>query len=108
MKERKTTRKEKMKENKYGYTKRIENSIDLSTLLYPSPHTEDQVGIARYNTWRKSYRDAVSRGQESRAEIEKLPTTREQANREFVNGLNLHHDPHQNFSRRWIDDLQRR
>ena len=56
----------------------------------------------------KVIRDAVSRGQESRAEIEKLPTTREQANREFVNGLNLHHDPHQNFSRRWIDDLQRR
>ena len=37
----------------------------------------------------------------------KICTARQQTNREFVNGLNSHYDPHRNFFRRRINDLQR-
>ena len=37
----------------------------------------------------------------------KFCTARQQTNREFVNGLNSHYDPHRNFFRQRINDLQR-
>ena len=107
LKERKQHGRKKMKERKHTVIRKgYKNSTNEHITLILELTREIRLG---WNVQHEGKRFSVAHisriGVSSRNK--KICTARQQTNREFVNGLNSHYDPHRNFFRQRINDLQR-
>ena len=107
LKERKQHGRKKMKERKHTVIRKGQkNSTNEHITLILELTREIRLW---WNVQHEGKRFSVARisriGVSSRNK--KFCTARQQTNREFVNGLNSHYDPHRNFFRQRINDLQR-
>ena len=107
LKERKQHGRKKMKERKHTVIRKGQkNSTNEHITMILELTRVIRLGWNVQHEGKRFYVARISRiGVSSRNK--KICTARQQTNREFVNGLNSHYDPHRNFFGRRINDLQR-